>query len=415
MDLILTILFLCVLIFGFERTFRGIKQTTKATLKTFTEGGDIVSNIKEEFRDIGLFEVQTNNIKVKIGDRNVDAIEVQIRGLINATRTTEMTFVTSLFDYSEEKYEAVLSSIEVFRESATDGYQNVVNVPSISPNMGYKNWITVATIYPEILVGTKKGKRKIRIFVRAIPSKELTKINYGLHDEGTEIFVSVLKDIDLVLIEKGWRESELERDEARSIIVKLAVAIASEDGKMNPSEGKAIQAWIKQEISYVGEQKKEFLKNLLNTSLKESFKDAELKKLKKLPLISRLKEINIGYMNQSLLELLVKVIGADSEITKAEMKAINQVASELNINLNDLKAMTDKAFLEMSDMSMPDETMESLLGINASWTKEQIKTHLNKEFAKWNGRIQALENEEEKNKAQKMLDAIASARKKYGN
>ena len=149
--------------------------------------------------------------------------------------------------------------------------------------------------------------------------------------------------------------------------------------------------------------------------MKESFKDVELKKLKKLPLISRLKEINIGYMNQSLLELLVKVIGADSEITKVAMKAINQVASELNINLNDLKAMTDKAFLEMSDMSMPDETMESLLGINASWTKEQIKTHLNKEFAKWNGRIQALENEEEKNKAQKMLDAIASARKKYGN
>lgn len=415
MELIFTILFLCVIIFGFERTFRGISQTTKATFKTMTEGGDILTNIKEEFREMGFFELQTISKKVKIGERNVNAIEVQVRGLINATRTTELSIVTSLFDYTDEKYEAVLSAIEAFREKNTDGYQNVVNIATISPNMGYKNWITVATIYPEIIVGTKAGKRKIRVFARAIPTKELPKINYGLHADGTEIFVTAYKDIELSLIEKGWKESEQERDEARSIIVKLSVAIASEDGEINAAEGKAIQTWIKQEINFVSDGKKEYLKGLLNSAFKDSFKEATLKKLKKAPLIDRLKEINIGYMNQSLIELLVKVIGADNEITKSEMKSINQIASELNIDLKALKSMTDKAFLEMSDTSSPDETMESILGINPSWTKEQIKLHLNKEFAKWNGRIQALENEEEKNKAQKMLDAIANAKKKYGS
>ncbi len=59
-------------------------------------------------------------------------------------------------------------------------------------------------------------------------------------------------------------------------------------------------------------------------------------------------------------------------------------------------------------------SLEIMLGIDEGWTKEEILVHLNKEFAKWNGRIQALENEDEKNKAQKMLDAIAKARKKYG-
>jgi hypothetical protein len=130
-------------------------------------------------------------------------------------------------------------------------------------------------------------------------------------------------------------------------------------------------------------------------------------------LIKRLKEINIGSINQSSMKLLMDVIGADNEITKSEMKLINSIGKELGINVKDIQAMTDKAFLEMKGGSELDETMDSMIVINPEWTKAEIKDYLNKEFTKWNGRIQALEDEEEKNKAQAMLDAIAKARKKY--
>ena len=113
------------------------------------------------------------------------------------------------------------------------------------------------------------------------------------------------------------------------------------------------------------------------------------------------------------MKLLMDVIGADNEITKSEMKLINSIGKELGINVKDIQAMTDKAFLEMKGGSELDETMDSMIVINPEWTKAEIKDYLNKEFTKWNGRIQALEDEEEKNKAQAMLDAIAKARKKY--
>ena len=45
---------------------------------------------------------------------------------------------------------------------------------------------------------------------------------------------------------------------------------------------------------------------------------------------------------------------------------------------------------------------------------KEAKKLLNDEFKKWNGRIQALEDGDEKDKAQNMLNIIADARKKYG-
>ena len=57
--------------------------------------------------------------------------------------------------------------------------------------------------------------------------------------------------------------------------------------------------------------------------------------------------------------------------------------------------------------------MESVLGINPDWNKEKIKTHLNKEFKKWNSRYQNLSEGKERENAQFMLDCIAEARKKY--
>ena len=200
---------------------------------------------------------------------------------------------------------------------------------------------------------------------------------------------------------------------ATHIIIKLAVAVASEDGEMNAQEGKAIQAWIKQEISYAVDSRKEYIKNFLNSALKEAYKLETEKNNPQEPLIKRLKEINIGSINQSSMKLLMDVIGADNEITKSEMKLINSIGKELGINVKDIQAMTDKAFLEMKGGSELDETMDSMIVINPEWTKAEIKDYLNKEFTKWNGRIQALEDEEEKNKAQAMLDAIAKARKKY--
>ena len=108
------------------------------------------------------------------------------------------------------------------------------------------------------------------------------------------------------------------------------------------------------------------------------------------------------------------MIGADGEITASEMALVRSISEKLGFDYDEVKAMSDKAFLSMDVIPSVEESLEGLLGIDPSWSKEQILSHLRREFSKWNGRIQALEDPSEKDKAQRMLDAIAAARKKYG-
>jgi hypothetical protein len=58
--------------------------------------------------------------------------------------------------------------------------------------------------------------------------------------------------------------------------------------------------------------------------------------------------------------------------------------------------------------------VEELLNIDPRWDAGKIKAHLRTEFQKWNNRLTTLPEGDERESAQKMLDAISEARKRYG-
>ena len=60
-----------------------------------------------------------------------------------------------------------------------------------------------------------------------------------------------------------------------------------------------------------------------------------------------------------------------------------------------------------------DASLENILGIDNSWSREEIKKYLRREFQKWNNRINTLPEGSDRERAQSMLDSIAEARKKY--
>ena len=414
MDILIGIFVLAIWIFGISAVFRAISSGTKATVKTFTKGGKLVDNLKEEYREMGLFEVDVFPTQVEIGGKMIDAFDVKVRGLINAPHVSDLAIVTSVFDSTSGELRAVMSSLDFFQEKTTGGFQNVVDAGQIRPNEGYRNWVKAATLYPETLTGTYKGKRKLKVFVRAMPHDQIPLIEWGFGEEGMIIFSSAAKEFEIELTEKGWIESQEERELAKQLMVKIAVSVACADGEMNPAEGKAIQSWIKDQLKGVSEAKLEKVKSDLNGALKEAFSDFQNNSLNQDALVLKLKDLGLHSMNQSLLEFLVTVIGADDEITQDEMALIKKIGLELDVDYDDIKAMSDKAFLEMGGVPKSENELEALLGIDPAWDSSKTLAHLRSEFLKWNGRIQALEDAEEKEKAQKMLDAIAAARQKYG-
>jgi hypothetical protein len=247
-----------------------------------------------------------------------------------------------------------------------------------------------------------------------MPAAEIPKIEYGLHKEGAEIFCTTSKDENIYFIENGYVEARRERQEAKEIIVQIAVAIANYEDEMSTSEGRVIQSWVREQIDSVSADDKDEIKEKLNSALKASFLQASNGGIALDELVSKLASLGLPSLNKSLIELLIKVAGANESMSTTLMTRVRGIGAELNIDYEDVKTMADKAFLESSNIQHSEDSLEGVLGIDPNWTKEQVLSHLRTEFAKWNGRIQALEDEDEKKKAQTMLDAIAAARKKYG-
>ena len=410
--LALLIIFLVSAFLG--KIITAIISTAKATVRTVTDDGNFLENIKDEYEGMKAFEARAVPVKYQLGDREVDAFDIEIRGLLGMQYQVDALLVTSLFDFTDGTNDGVISVLDFMREGSTEAYQNIVDLGFLKPDQGFKRWVKAATVYPETITATRSGARKLKAVVRVMRKADLPQISWGIHNNSATIFALGQVEFYVHLGTKGYVEAAEEYDSAKALSVEIAVAVATLDGPLNPKEASVIQEWMRHHINQYSRDRQEKLKDRLNNAFKRAFERANAKNLNLDALISDLSKLGLRASNQLLLELLVKVISADNEVTPDEMGMIKNIGSRLGVDIDEIKAMADKAFLDMH-VSAVDDSLEGILGIAPDWTKDQILAHLRKEFAKWNGRIQALENEQEKKKAQQMLDAIASARKKYNS
>ena len=410
--LALLIIFLVSAFLG--KIITAIISTAKATVRTVTDDGNFLENIKDEYEGMKAFEARAVPVKYQLSDREVDAFDIEIRGLLGMQYQVDALLVTSLFDFTDGTNDGVISALDFMREGSTAAYQNIVDLGFLKPDQGFKRWVKAATVYPETITATRSGARKLKAVVRVMRKADLPQISWGIHNNSATIFARGQVEFYVHLGTKGYVEAAEEYDSAKALSVGIAVAVATLDGPLNPKEASVIQEWMRHHINQYSRDRQEKLKDRLNNAFKRAFERANAKNLNLDALISDLSKLGLRASNQLLLELLVKVISADNEVTPDEMGMIKNIGSRLGVDIDEIKAMADKAFLDMH-VSAVDDSLEGILGIAPDWTKDQILAHLRKEFAKWNGRIQALENEQEKKKAQQMLDAIASARKKYNS
>ena len=60
-----------------------------------------------------------------------------------------------------------------------------------------------------------------------------------------------------------------------------------------------------------------------------------------------------------------------------------------------------------------EKLIEKYLKIDTDQPKEEIRKQLNKEFSKWNSRLNSLSEGSERDNAQRIINLISEARKKY--
>lgn len=389
-------------------------RTVKAAARTATGSGTFAENISVEFKGMGPFEIRT--IRTKAGENNdgPEIIEVQGRGLIPVYDRLDMSFVTSVFDSTGGAFEPVLSTFDEFQEPASIAYQHVVGVGEVEPNIGFPNWVRVGVVIPDLLVPPESGRRNLSIALRLVDQDDPPNIFLGRADSDHDGMIAIFAEtVEETFTIKGYKEAAEHREQARSLSIKLGMAVAMADEDLDDSEGVVIQNWIVKTLSLYEGDKKDELKEKYNAALREAYQEVQDGTLSLGALIEEMNEFADQPEKYEAIELCFDVMAADGVADEAELNTIRGIAESLELDYDEITKLRDQKLVELDAVTEQQASIESILDLDTEAPKEEILKQLREEYTKWNARLNTLEEGRERNNAQQMLDLLAEARKKY--
>ncbi len=340
---------------------------------------------------------------------------ILFRGRMPNDSDMSISFALSALDVTdgEKNFKPVFSLISSARESDTICYQMSGNFGQVPKGFVVAGWIDLGVIVPNLIQPACSGNRKINVILRMFNSDKPPKIRGGLSNNDGELLLFESLTFNYEFKEKGYEEAYKDREEAQAISLKIGVAVAMADTNLDDKEGEILRNWIIKEVSGYPRNEREKLKRVFNEALKEGFAEAKKGDLSLSELVDRLSEVGDKKTKYDAVELCLDVMAADGVADPEEMLVIRNIAKGLNLDMNEIEKMREKVTLNLSTELTSEQGLESLVGIESSWSDERKRKHLRSEFQKWSNRISSLPEGEERDAAQGMLDNIATLRKKY--
>lgn len=390
----------------------------KAGIETAVKGGDFGDRWKQNVVGMGTLEVRTRTLP-PAEEGAPPLIEVQARGLLPVSQQKNVMFITSVRDETDpDNSKAILSRVDDFSEPLSVAYQFASKSFLAQPNHGYGDWSRVGVLIPPFMIPPVQGLRKLQVIVRLVDAQNIPDIELGLQDpDGPRALATFIKHESWVFKEKGYEETARQRDKQKPLFVELAVAVAMADGSFDSSEGDVIKVWIERQLSMVPLSRREAVKGECNDALRSSFERGQRGALSLSSVCDEIVECSDLPERYEAMELCLDVMAADDRADPAELKVIRQVANVFELDLDELKKMKDQRLVGLSATisdDQPEHSLEELLDIDPNWPKDQIRKHLRAEFKVWNGRINNLTDPTERKSAQRMIELISEARRKYG-
>ncbi len=358
-------------------------------------------------------------IQVRLHDDNstdgIEAKEVQVKGLLPIKNAYNLGFITSVFDNTSGEYEPVVCSIDQFQEPRTIAYQHAVEVGEVSPGIGFVGWIKVGVILPQLLTTPHGGPRRLVAYLRLVnwDNKPSITNGFGQKDDAGTLW-QVALPFDYEIKGRGYLEVEESRNAARVLCVKIAVAVAMWDGSLNQREGERLKSWIEKVLTNSTGERREKLKTALNGAMKEAYQSAKAGSPNLIGPLDELKKYDDVSIKYETIELCYELIASGRSVDTESARVIDLIARSLELDMSEIEKIRDLKIVGLAKGLTHSESVEQLLGIDVQWDSEEIKRHLRTEFQKWNNRLTALPEGPERDSAQRMLDAISEARKRYG-
>lgn len=363
-------------------------------------------------------------MEVRVREVTVDGLaakQIEVKGPFPFEAYGETVgFIVSVFDCTDDKLHPVLSVLEAFQEPYTIAYDSRVKVGDVSPGTGLHPWAPIGAFIPEIMVGPYGGYRQFVAVVRLVDVHAAVIIRNGSVVEGRHgIFWTGKARFSCSLGENGYVKLEEKRRRLQSAIVRIAAAVAMTDGVIDSEEiqvvQKKIEQWIERaELSYDGlteTQRKRSYKGIAKRALNE----AVTNQIDTDALLNRLRHHGDQRLWYEVLELCFDVMAADGVADLDELRILRKIGDASGIDAKEIAKLRDRKIVDLEIKNQVKTPIEELLGIDANWDQAKIKRHLQKEYQKWNGRLNTVSEGKARQNAQSMLNMIGEAYKDYAS
>ena len=205
-----------------------------------------------------------------------------------------------------------------------------------------------------------------------------------------------------------------EQDAVDAIAASMTVAVhcALIDGNLDNREMARLRRW-KQD--FIGQIKPDFrprLDEAMEAEIQSSLAGVSEQRLHQAG--QALQGVPAQFRAMTM-DLCFEIVAADQRVEATELACLRKVARLLGTSDESFARLEEKHLrpiqLATATSAGGDATdQERLLGIEASWTKEQKLAQLTKEFAKYNARMQAVTDEGQRAQCRRMLEIIANLR-----
>ena len=375
-----------------------------AGAKTLMEGGSFADNYSNKLQ----FKVEK---LPKDEDSMYETFGVFSKGNPDVALDHPAMLIFKLFDKTTSL--PIVSTFEMTSEESSRVFEHAVSIGNMQDKY-WPDWSRVSALIPESLIGPHKGTRTLQLQCFLWYEHLKPEFERGYLPEDTTGGINVFThEFNFHLTNPGYLEVDDERLEVQVASIKLAISIAMADGTLDKSEGTEIKNWVKGIVDSAGESQRDEIKETLNNALEEAYNEVKSSPIDIEQVCADIKDIGSAADKFDLIELCLDVMAADGEADKEELKQIEQISKLVGIDYDEISKMKDQRLIKLDPTSSSNSGLEEKLDIDPEWDNEKINKHILSLYGKWNGRLNSLSEGIERENAQKMLDLIAEARKKY--
>ena len=375
-----------------------------AGAKTLMEGGSFADHYSNKLQ----FKVEK---LPKDDDSMYETFGVFSKGNPDVALDHPAMLIFKLFDKTTSL--PIVSTFEMTSEESSRVFEHAVPIGNMQDKY-WPDWARVSALIPESLIGPHKGTRTLQLQCFLWYEHLKPEFERGYLPEDTTGGINVFThEFNFNLTNPGYLEVDDERLEVQVASIKLAISIAMADGTLDKSEGTEIKNWVKGIVDSAGESQRSKIKETLNNALEEAYNEVKSSPINIEQVCADIKDIGSAADKFDLIELCLDVMAADGEADKEELKQIEQISKLVGIDYDEISKMKDQRLIKLDPTSSSNSGLEEKLDIDPEWDNEKINKHILSLYGKWNGRLNSLSEGIERENAQKMLDLIAEARKKY--